>query len=318
MDFSKLVQRVTALLRSPKTEWPVIAAEPATVADLYKGYVAILAAIPAVCGFFKFGVIGVGMATFGTYRVDMGTAATHMIVSYVLSLAAVYLVALIIDALAPTFGGQKDRVQALKTAAYSYTASWVAGFGFLLPWIGMLIVIAGAIYSIYLLYLALPHTMKAPAERAAGYTALTVVVAILLGWLIAMATGSLLGRTPGGSAHMGASQSEGSFDEDNALGKLEAWGEKMEEAAEQMEQAHESGDAKAKDEAFGSLLSTAIGIGGAELVSPERLRSFVPEELGGLRYSPAGPRFGTRSRTIAAMSGPARKAIASCTRNGTP
>ena len=46
-----LVERVKAILLTPKTEWPVIAREPGDVAYLFKNYVAILAAIPAVCGF---------------------------------------------------------------------------------------------------------------------------------------------------------------------------------------------------------------------------------------------------------------------------
>lgn len=41
MDFNKLIARVKAILFTPKTEWPVIAGEPATIADLYKNYILI-------------------------------------------------------------------------------------------------------------------------------------------------------------------------------------------------------------------------------------------------------------------------------------
>ena len=74
--------------------------------------------------------------------------------------------ALIIDALAPTFGGTQDRVQALKTIAYCYTASWIAGIAVILPFIAVLIMLAAGIYGIYLLYLGLPHTMKCPQDKA--------------------------------------------------------------------------------------------------------------------------------------------------------
>ena len=100
----------------------------------------------------------------------------------------------IINALAPTFGGQKDSVQALKTAAYAVTAAWVGGVAQLIPWLGWLIMLAGAIYSVYLLYLGLPHTMKAPADKAAGYTAVTIIVAIVLGWILWAIVGSVIGR----------------------------------------------------------------------------------------------------------------------------
>ena len=74
-----------------------------------------------------------------------------MLVTYGLTLVIVYVLALIIDALAPNFDGEKNQIQALKTAAYTYTASWVAGIAVIVPWIGWLVVWAGAIYGIYLL-----------------------------------------------------------------------------------------------------------------------------------------------------------------------
>ena len=99
------------------------------VADLYKNYIIVLAAIPAVFGFLKMSLIGVSIPFAGTIRIGIGAGLSNMLLTYVLSLVGVFVLALIIDALAPTFGGQKDQTQALKTVAYAYTASWVAGFG---------------------------------------------------------------------------------------------------------------------------------------------------------------------------------------------
>ena len=53
MDFNRLIERVKAILLTPKTEWPVIAGEPAATADLYKNYIILLAAIPAVIAYNK-------------------------------------------------------------------------------------------------------------------------------------------------------------------------------------------------------------------------------------------------------------------------
>ena len=148
MDINKLIARAKAILLTPKTEWPVIAAESATVPDLYKNWIAILAAIPSIAGFIKGSLIGYSM--FGvTYRAGIGAGITGAIVGYALALAMAYVMALIIDALAPNFGAQKNPVQALKTVAYAWTASWVAGVGQILPGIGWLIAIAGAVYGIY-------------------------------------------------------------------------------------------------------------------------------------------------------------------------
>src|SRR5262245_24384553 len=110
-----LVTRVKAILTSPKTEWPIIAAESTNLADLYKNYIIILAAVPAIAGFVNMSILGFG----GIFRIGIGTGLTIAVMSYVMSLVGVYIIALVIDALAPTFGSTKDQMQALKTAAYS-------------------------------------------------------------------------------------------------------------------------------------------------------------------------------------------------------
>ena len=121
-----IVERAKNIILQPKAEWQKIDAEPQTVQGLYTGYVMILAAIPAVCAFIGLSIIGMGM--FGaSYRVPIAAGVAHLVVSYALSLGSVYVVALIIDALAPNFGGQKNFIQALKVSAFSPTAAWLAG-----------------------------------------------------------------------------------------------------------------------------------------------------------------------------------------------
>src|SRR5436305_623444 len=109
-----LVDRVKRILLSPKTEWEVIDVEPTTPAALYTGYIAPLAAIGPIARMIGFSVFGITMPFIGTYRVPFGSALTSAIVGFVLTLVGTYLLALIIDALAPTFNGQRNQVQALK------------------------------------------------------------------------------------------------------------------------------------------------------------------------------------------------------------
>jgi Yip1 domain len=193
MDLNKIIQRARTLLVSPRTEWPVIAAEPATVQGLYREYIMILAAIPPICQFVKTSILGYAWHGFRIYRLGIGAGLTAAIVGYVVSLAAVYVLAVIIEALAPNFAGEANRIQALKVAGYSYTASWIAGCAQILPGLYGLVALAGAIYSVYLLYLGLPSTMKVLPERAGGYTAVTVIGALILGWIIAVITGGITG-----------------------------------------------------------------------------------------------------------------------------
>jgi hypothetical protein len=185
-----LIDRVKRILMSPRTEWQVIDAEPATPAQLYTGYIIPLAAIGPIAQLIGYSVFGISVPFMGTYRVPIGSAITSALVAYVLSLAATYVLALIIDALAPTFNGQRSQVQALKVAAYSSTASWVAGIFHLIPGLRLLAILG--VYSLYLLYLGLPVVMKAPREKAMAYTAVVILAAIVLFMVIGVIAGQFM------------------------------------------------------------------------------------------------------------------------------
>ena len=286
-----IVSRVKAILMTPKTEWPVIAAETTTLADLYKNYIILLAAIPAVAGFIKMTIIGTTVPFAGTFRVGIMSGLTTAILTYVLSLVGIYILALIIDALAPTFGGVKDQMQALKTAAYSYTAYWVASVATIIPALGTLIVLAGALYGLYLLYLGLPVTMRAPTDKAMPYTAVVVVCALVIGILLGVVVGTVVGVSQFGAGGFGSlggssSSSDVTFDPSSPLGALQQYAEKLEGASKNLETAQNSGDADAQSKAFGNMLGAVLGgaAGGTatESLAPDQLRGIVPERLGGL------------------------------------
>jgi hypothetical protein len=186
-----LVDRVKRILLSPQTEWQVVDAEPATPAELYTGYILPLAAIGPIAMIIGYSVAGISTPFMGTYRVPIGSSIASALVSYVLTLAATYVLALIIDAMAPTFNGQRGQVQALKVAAYSSTPSWLAGIFLLIPVLGILTVI-GSLYSLYLLYLGLPVLMKSPREKALTYTVVVVLAAVVLFLLTSMIAGRFL------------------------------------------------------------------------------------------------------------------------------
>jgi len=290
MDFNKIIARAKAILLTPRSEWPAIADEPATAGDLYKNYIVVLAAIPAVFSFLQMSLLGVSVPFAGTVRIGVGAGLSTAIVTYVLTLAGVFITALIIEALAPTFGGQKDRMQALKTVAYSSTAGWVAGVGAIIPGLGWLISLAGGIYSIYLLYLGLPHTMKCPVEKSVGYTVVSIIAAFVLYLIIAAVAGSLAGGSMGRGMTFGGAHSDVQFDQDSPMGQMEQWGKNVEEAGKRLEAAQKSGDQSAQADALAQMMGATMGGAGAakvESLAPDRLKSFLPESLAGLQRASA-------------------------------
>jgi hypothetical protein len=189
-----LVERAKHILLTPRSEWEVIDSETTTAASLYTTYIIPLAAIGPIARLIGYSLLGVRFGV-GVYRTPIGAGIASAVVLYVLSLAGVYVLALIIDALAPTFGGTRNQIQALKVAAYSSTASWIAGVFSILPGLRALTILG--LYSIYLLYLGLPVLMKSPADKAGADTAIVIVAAIVLFALVTMLAGTFAATAMG-------------------------------------------------------------------------------------------------------------------------
>src|SRR5262245_30758105 len=128
-----LVERAKNICLTPATEWPAISQESIPNATVITSYVVPLAAASAVAGFVGGSVIGRTLPFIGTYRVPLVTGVGLAVFTVVMAVIGVYLVSLIIDALAPSFGAQKDSAQAFKVAAYSFTPAWIGGLFQVLP-----------------------------------------------------------------------------------------------------------------------------------------------------------------------------------------
>src|SRR5690606_3642275 len=123
--------------------------------------------------------------------VSFGTALVWAIVQYVLAFVAAYVVALIINALAPRFGGRSSADDALKLSVYSSTPSWLAGIFAIVPALAFLAILG--LYGIYLLYTGAGPLMRVPQERAVGFTAVVILLAIVVMFVIALVPVLLFG-----------------------------------------------------------------------------------------------------------------------------
>ena len=252
---ASLLNRAKALILTPKDEWPKIVASPESIGDIYRSWVLPLAAIGPVAQFIGGTVFGYGAFGF-SYKPSLMSALGTAIMSYVLTLIGVYLVALVIDALAPSFGGTKNKVAAFKVAAFGSTAAWVAGIFGIIPALGFLGLLG--LYSLYLIFLGLPLLMKSPPDKATGYIIATIVVAFVVSIVVGIASTSL-SRAMFGGGMMGAASGTmtvpggGTVD----MGKLEEAGKKFEDAATKM-QSGQGKPAIAPDVLQG-LLPAALG-----------------------------------------------------------
>lgn len=188
-----LKARATNILTRPAQEWPVIAAEPSSPADIMTNYAAPLAAIPAACTFLGVTMVGIPTPLLGSVRFGIGRSLSNAIVSWVLGLAGVYLAAVVIDRLAAMFQSKSDTIQALKLVMYSATPVWLAGVFNLVPGTLAPLGILAGLYAIYLFYLGVPVLMHTPPDRVIPYMLVAAIVTVVL----FVAAGALAGAVTG-------------------------------------------------------------------------------------------------------------------------
>ncbi|HJT07691.1 MAG TPA: Yip1 family protein [Stellaceae bacterium] len=163
--------RIKAILLAPRAEWQRIAQEHTDIAELYLRYILPLAAIPPLCKL-------IGWSLLYSY-IGFGIALIAALTAYVLSLVGIAVLALIAARLAPRFDGEPDIGPAFKLIAYAATPGWIGGIFRLAPGLAVLSVLM-SLYSIYLIYTGAQAMLAVPEDRALGYTATVVFVAILV------------------------------------------------------------------------------------------------------------------------------------------
>lgn len=186
-----LVARVQGILLKPKEEWVKIKEEPVSVSELFTSYALILAAIPAVAQLIGLSLIGRRVPFVGWYRYGMGRGLLYAILFYVFTLVSVYVFGIIINALAPTFSSTQNIANAMKLAAYSMTPAWVAGVLYIIPYLGILVILA-SLYGIYILYLGfVTPLMDTPKEKVVVYLVVSIVVALVLMVVVSIILGAI-------------------------------------------------------------------------------------------------------------------------------
>ncbi len=268
---ARLIERVKNILLRPHATWPIIAAEPASVRSIYSTYVVYVAAVPvlsALIGSLVFGYDFAGLTVRPSFFGAIWTAALQ----YALQLGAVYVFAVIIDLLSPRFGGTSDRVGALKLAAYSATASWIAGVFTLVPALSFLSIVG--LYSLYLLYTGAPVLMRAPDKKALPFTAAIVgigIVVSIIAWLLLAALAPERPVPP--TRTSGKINLPGGVSLD--MGKLDEATKRLGYIAKQMEAA-QSGQPVGDGEQAGGDKAGAISP-----IAPHQLQELLPAVLPG-------------------------------------
>ena len=188
---SNIVQRVTNIMLRPRQEWLVIETEQPNITRLIGGYALVLAMIPALASVLKYGILGYNF--LGLTTRNLGTGIQQGLTHLIGSLVGVYLLAWVINELAPSFESPKNFGRSLQLAVYCYTPQWLAGILILFSTKLNMIIFVVSLYAIYLLATGIPVLKETPKEKVTGYVALTIIAMIVIGLLVGMVLAAILG-----------------------------------------------------------------------------------------------------------------------------
>ena len=180
-----LVERAKNILLTPKSEWEVIKGEPLSITGMFTKYAMILAAIPALAGFIGYSLIGVSIPFFGNFRYPVVRGLIWALLTYILSLAGTFVLALIVENLAPLFGAKKNLIASVKTVVFAYTPAWIGGIFAIFPSLSILTALV-SIYSLFLLWMGMKSLKEVPANKIVGYFVVTLIVAIVIFFVIGL------------------------------------------------------------------------------------------------------------------------------------
>lgn len=258
-----MIGRIQRLMLKPKDEWPAIDAEPMIVQGILMGWVAPLAAIGPIARLIQGQLFPVSV--FGvTWRPPLIGSIVTAVLTWALMVGMTYVWAIIIDALAPSFGGTKSQISALKVAAFSGTAIWVCGIFGILPLLGLLGILG--LYSAYLFWVGGPILMKVPQDKAPGFVIVSIIVGVvamaiafvvagMIGGAMFLMTPNAFGPGGGGTITVGGTTLD--------TGKLTDAATKMEAASKSMEASIKGGD------------------GAVKAVDPAALQNLLPGAISG-------------------------------------
>jgi hypothetical protein len=184
-----LLGRVKGMLLAPKVEWSRVARETTTPGRLFLGYVMPLAGLAALVSVARFSMVA---------RAPLASDVVMVALTLGFEVMAVYVVALIINALAVFFRGGPSHSQALKVATYAFTPLWLAAVFLPFPTLSVPLQFLAGLYHTYLMYMGCTVLMRSPRDRALGYATTVVLCSIILGIVLAQVSAGL-----GETLHLG-------------------------------------------------------------------------------------------------------------------
>ena len=173
-----LVDRAKNMILTPKTEWLVVDAETPDPPKILTGYVIPLVLLGAAAAFVGYGLIGFSM--LGVKIAGINWGLYYAVNQIIIGIASVYITAFVVDALAPSFGSEKNFGKSFQLVAYGATPSLLAGILAILPMLAGIASLAAVIYTVYIWYIGIGPLKRTPEDKRVVYLVIIFIVLIVV------------------------------------------------------------------------------------------------------------------------------------------
>lgn len=180
-----LIERVKAILLTPKTEWQVIDNEPATPPSMLTGFVLPMVLVSLVGSVIRH-------FAFTPLYASTNYLLATVVIAFLAAILGFYISTYVIDMLAPSFGSEKNLGKSAQLVGYSGTPGYIAGLLSFIPVIGPLLSIAAWIYGIYLMYLGIGPLKKTQEDKKVVYLIVSYLVIIVVYFILMAVLGIVI------------------------------------------------------------------------------------------------------------------------------
>ena len=185
MDFNKIVNRAKGIIVSPASEWEIIVSENEDKTSIVSNYALPLIVIAALTS-----IIG-GLLAPRFISASMSYTLTTAVFAIIIPIASIYISSFVIDALAPSFGTEKNINAAFRLVIYSSTPVYVASIVANIHWTLGIVGLFG-LYSIYLYWLGISQVMKTPEDKKVSYVVVSFLVLFGVYFLLGLIVSSVI------------------------------------------------------------------------------------------------------------------------------
>lgn len=176
------MNHVIGILFNPEKEWDRIRVRNDTALGHYLRYVLLIALVPPVAWYI--GATEVGWSLGGRVIKLTSESALQIVILFYLSiLVGVAALGYMVHWMSETYEAPDSSFsKGVGIAAYTCTPLFVCGgIGFYpIVWLDILLGVAAAGYSVYLLYIGVPIVMEIPRERGFLFASALVAVGLVL------------------------------------------------------------------------------------------------------------------------------------------